>query len=74
GDWIAVTNLNPQLVRVREPELELDGARVRIAARSRNTWLFALERAGTLAVRITTDDSSWLDVVRLRAEEARARP
>jgi hypothetical protein len=74
GDWIAVTQLNPQLARVREPLVELDGARVAPAARNRNTWLYPLAASGRLSLRIVTDDASWLDVVRLRLEAALPRP
>lgn len=74
GDWIAVTQLNPQLARVREPLVELDGVRVAAAARSRNTWLYPLAASGALSLRIVTDDPSWLDVVRLRLEAALPRP
>lgn len=74
GDWIAVTQLNPQLARVREPLVELDGARIAPAARNRNTWLYPLPSPGALSVRIVSDDASWLDVVRVRLEDALLQP
>ena len=74
GDWIAITELNPQLVRTRPPELDLDGVRLEPAARSDHTRLYAVEHAGTLRIKVATDDATWLDVVRTRLAAALPEP